>query len=249
MESSSDATTTAATAQPGAPVDDTILLSRHGAVALVTLNRPDRLNAFTDEMELRYVRLLRELDDDESVRVIVVTGAGRGFCAGVDTGALKDIGSPDFTVDIATADRISPTRLRKPLIAAVNGPAAGMGLMHATYCDIRFASPAARFTTAFVRRGLAGEYGATWILPRLVGPAVAADLLLSGRVVDAAEAERMGLVNAVAPQETSVVDFALEYAADLAENCSPHAVALTKTMLHDHAHMSFDRAVDASVAV
>ena len=245
MQSISDATSAPSPA-PDAE-GESVLLTRDGAVALLTLNRPGRLNALTDEMELRYVRLLHELDQDESVRAMVVTGAGRGFCAGVDTENLKDIGSPEFSVGIGAAERTSTARLRKPLIAAVNGPAAGMGLMHAAYCDIRFASSSAKFTTAFVRRGLAGEYGAAWVLPRLVGPAAAADMLLSARVIGSAEALGMGLVNAVAPEGTSVVDFAMTYAKDLADNCSPHAVAVTKMMMHEHLHLTFDQAVERSV--
>src|SRR5919199_1535839 len=196
-------------------------------VALLTLNRPERLNAWTGEMERAYFDLLAECGDDEDVRAIVVTGAGRGFCAGADMQELQSIG--DGGVDEAARGRdrrpqAFPLTIPKPILAAINGPVAGIGLVQALMCDIRFAAAGAKITTAFARRGLVAEHGISWALPRLVGPAHALDLLLSGRVVLAEEAAQMGLVNRVlAPEQ--LLDETLAYARDMAASCSPAAMA------------------------
>ena len=136
-------------------------------VAVVTLNAPERRNGWNPEMELRYFDILEQVDQHPRVRVVLLTGAGRTFCPGVDSGRLDGLaGKP-----LDTSGRRSPVRswaLRKPLIAAINGACAGMGLVQALLCDVRFAARGAKFTTAFARRGLVGEYGITWLLPRLV---------------------------------------------------------------------------------
>ena len=169
-----------------------------GGVAVLTLNRPDRLNAWTVEMEQTYFGMLESCAAAEDVRVIVVTGAGRGFCAGADMQDLQDLGADGAQAPAARAERREqtfPLSIPKPIIAAINGACAGIGLVQALMCDMRFAAADAKLTTAFSRRGLVAEHGIAWILPRLVGPARALDLLLSGRVVLGREAAELGLVN------------------------------------------------------
>jgi enoyl-CoA hydratase/carnithine racemase len=193
-------------------------------------------------MEARYFALLDAADADPDVRVGILTGAGNAFCPGVDTGRLNQIaGQP-----MDQSGRRSPARpwaFRKPLIAAVNGGCAGMGLVQALLCDVRFAARGAKFTTAFARRGLAGEFGATWLLPRLVGLERAADLLLSGRVFDADEAHALGLVSRVVEPE-ELLPQARAYAADIAQNCSPLSLALIRSQLHADLQSDFPSALD-----
>ena len=210
-------------------------------VALVTLNRPDRLNAWTPEMVTRYFDLLDGAAADRNVRAIVVTGAGRGFCAGADMQALQDItgGGGEWKID---RPQIHALSIPKPIVAAINGACAGLGLVHALMCDIRIAAAGAKFTTAFVRRGLIAEHGISWMLPRLVGPARAADLLLSGRVFLAEEALEMGVVNRVLPA-AEVLPAALAYAADLAENCSPSSMAMIKEQIYRHVALDVEAAL------
>src|SRR5437660_10761440 len=149
-------------------------------------------------MERAYFGLLDECAASEDVRVIVVTGAGRGFCAGADMQGLQELsdGTPRRERHTeARRPQTFPLSVPKPIIAAINGPCAGIGLVQALMCDIRFAATGAKLTTAFARRGLVAEHGISWILPRLIGPAGALDLLLSGRVLIAEEARELGLVN------------------------------------------------------
>jgi enoyl-CoA hydratase/carnithine racemase len=218
-----------------------------GGVALLTLNRPERLNAWTAEMEHEYFALLERCASDEQVRAIVVTGAGRGFCAGADMDqlqALGDAGAPasaqapgngaTAALDAHAIERRAqtfPLSIPKPIIAAINGPCAGIGLVQALMCDLRFAAAGAKLTTAFARRGLIAEHGISWILPRLVGPARALDLLMSARVVFAEEAQALGLVNRVlAPEE--LLETTLEYARELAVYCSPASIATIKRQVY-----------------
>ncbi|MBF9071949.1 enoyl-CoA hydratase-related protein [Streptacidiphilus fuscans] len=229
---------------------DTVLAERRGAVLVLTLNRPERLNAWTYALEGRYFDLLDEAEADLDVRAVVVTGAGRGFCAGADLDDLAAAGNADaetlatqFPARAAARPRTRPLTLRKPLIAAVNGAAAGLGLVQALYCDIRFATPEAKFTTAFARRGLIAEYGVAWLLPRLVGTSRATDLLLSSRVVRGQEALAMGLVDFVAEPD-QLLDAAVAYATDLAQNCSPWSMSVIKQQLQH----SLDSTFAASVA-
>jgi enoyl-CoA hydratase/carnithine racemase len=196
-------------------------------VALVTLDRPDRLNAITREMGQQYAAALDRAGADPQVRAVVVTGAGRGFCAGADMDLLQGIGTTGEGASDALRPSLSlePT-VPKPVIAAVNGAAAGLGFVRALLCDVRFASPAAKFTTAFARRGLVAEHGISWMLPRVVGFSRAMDLLLSARTVGADEAQRIGLVDHLVGGD--VVAAAVAYAKDLATWCSPTAMAHTK---------------------
>lgn len=209
-----------------------VLAERRGRVLLVTLNRPDRLNAWTDALEDEYFAQLAEAEADPDVRAVVVTGAGRGFCAGADMADLQRVteAGRDVVAEQTRPPRDYPLTLRLPLVAAVNGAAAGLGLVEALYCDVRFCTPTAKLTTSFVRRGLVAEYGIAWLLPRLVGRAAALDLLLSGRVVLGDEALRLGLVDRLVPAD-ELVEAAVAYASDLAENCSPWSMATIKAQV------------------
>jgi enoyl-CoA hydratase/carnithine racemase len=209
-----------------------VLYELRGSVALITLNRPDRLNAWSDELESEYFRLLADADADPAVRAIVVTGAGRGWCAGRDMDDLEREARSGSGPEVPEAvERTYPLTIRKPLIAAINGAAAGLGLVEALYCDVRFCVPGAKLTTAFARRGLIAEYGLAWLLPRLIGLSRSLDLLLSGRVVLGDEAYRIGLVDHLAEPDR-LVDEALAYATDLAENCSPASMQIMKEQVH-----------------
>jgi len=202
-------------------------LDEHG-VLLVTYNRPDRNNGWTYTMEEAYFGTLIAAANDPAVRAIVVTGAGKSFCPGLDLQVLEssakkgDSGGTYRRLPMTTA-RLIP----KPVIGAINGACAGIGFVQMASCDLVFASSAAKFTTAFARRGLPAENGLSWLLPRLVGTAVAMDLLLSARVVPAAEAAEIGLVSKVVEPD-ELLPTALAYARDLAVNCSPGSMATIK---------------------
>lgn len=217
-----------------------VLTERRGPVLLVTLNRPDRLNAWTEDLETHYFTALDQADNTPDIRAVVVTGAGRGFCAGADMTALTEV-NVTSTLPEAPRPRTYPMTFRKPLIAAINGAAAGLGLVQALYCDLRFATPTAKLTTSFTRRGLIAEYGIAWLLPRLIGPSKAMDLLLSARVILGDEALSMGLVDRLAPPET-LVDEAIAYATDLATHCSPTAMAVVKQQIHRALNTDFTTA-------
>src|SRR5215218_9438414 len=214
-------------------------------VALLTLNRPERLNAWTAEMQRRYFDLLEECAASDDVRVIVVTGAGRGFCAGADMEALQEIGAGGIENAASAQDprpQTFPLTIPKPVIAAINGACAGIGLVQALMCDVRFAAEGAKFTTAFARRGLVAEHGISWMLPRLVGPARALDLLLSGRVIVAEEAAEMGLVNQVVPAG-GALDRALHYTHELATQSSPASMAAMKRQVYGDLERGLEDAV------
>jgi enoyl-CoA hydratase/carnithine racemase len=213
---------------------DVVQLQIEDGVALLTLNRPDRLNAWTTDMEHAYFALLEQCAQDAQVRVIVVTGAGRGFCAGADMQELQALGDGTVTASDHELERRAqsfPLSIPKPIVAAINGACAGIGLVQALMCDVRFAAEGAKLTTAFARRGLVAEHGISWILPRLVGPARALDLLLSGRVVFAEEAAELGLVNRVLAPDR-MLDAALDYARELVVNCSPASMATMKRQVY-----------------
>jgi enoyl-CoA hydratase/carnithine racemase len=221
-----------------------ILYAVQDRVATITLNRPDRLNAWTHKMQGELRTAFEVAEHDSEVRAIVVTGAGRGFCAGADMGGManniasnKVVEESDFaafsTDDSAGRDFDQPLtyllRIAKPVIAGINGPVAGIGLCFALFTDIRFIAPGAKVTTAFSRRGLIAEYGSSWILPRLIGPMNAADLLLSGRVVSAEEAAALGLARLIAAE--GFRESVQAYAADLANNVSPRSLAVIKKQI------------------
>jgi len=225
-----------------------VLVQHDGGVALVTLNRPDKLNALTPQMQLRYVELLRELDADLEVRVVVVTGAGRGFCSGADLAALAD--TEKLLSFAPEADQLPLVALgiRKPVVAAVNGPVAGIGFALMLACDVRFVAAGARIGTTFSRLGLVAEYGTSWLLPRIVGTGRAMELLLSGRAVDADEALRIGLVHE-AVADRPVLERALEWAHEVAAQCSPLSLATIKRQVYGDQDRPRDEAVDRSVAL
>jgi enoyl-CoA hydratase/carnithine racemase len=203
-------------------------------VAVLTLDRPERLNAWTAQMEREYFGLLEDCGRSREVRAIVVTGAGRGFCAGADMQDLEQLGQNGDAALAHAEDRrpqAFPHTIPKPIIAAINGACAGIGLVQALMCDIRFAAADAKFTTAFARRGLVAEHGIGWILPRLVGPARALDLLLSARVILGEEAAQLGLVNRAVPRE-ELMERAVAYARELAEQCSPASMATMKRQVY-----------------
>jgi enoyl-CoA hydratase/carnithine racemase len=212
--------------------DDVVLSDKQEGILKLTLNRPDRLNAWMPELETRYFAELEAADADPEVRVIVVTGAGRGFCAGADMEALQQVGK-GASFRGSGKPQTFPLTIAKPIIAAINGACAGLGLVHALLCDIRFAAAGAKFTTAFVRRGLVAEHSISWTLPRLVGQANALDLLLSGGVFLAEEAAAMGLVNRVV-EPAALLETTIAYARDLVVNCSPTSMATIKRQVYHH---------------
>jgi enoyl-CoA hydratase/carnithine racemase len=232
-------------------------------VATITLNRPDKLNAWTAVMEREVRAAMEEAERDQSVRAIVLTGAGRGFCAGADMSLLSNVAekgldearraqalrAPEghregLRLDFRKKYSYFPA-VTKPVIAAIQGPVVGLGLVIALYCDLRFASDAACFGTAFARRGLIAEYGIAWMLPRLVGHANALDLLFSARMIDAAEALRMGLVNEVFPQDV-FPDKVREYARELAWNVSPRSVQVIKRQVYEAMFQTLAEAFETS---
>ncbi len=234
-------------------MDDTVLMETRDGVALLTLNRPDRLNAWTPGLQTRLFDLLDECAADEAIRAIVVTGAGRGFCAGADMEGLQDLAGgggdgngsgngSEARIDVRPVRH--PLSIPKPIVAAINGPCAGIGLALALMFDIRFTVPGAKFTTAFSRRGLVAEHGIAWMLPRLIGPAQALDLLLSGRVFLGAEAATLGVVNRAV--EDDVLTFAMGYAAELARECSPSSMAAMKRQVYADLELGLGHSVDVA---
>jgi len=256
-----------------------IIYSVNDGVAVITLNRPDRLNAWTRGMAREVMNAAHMAEDDDTVRVIVLTGAGRGFCAGADmdelggaadeaAAALKSGAAMSaerrvsLLMDQITENEYNPENrysirddfrkrysylsgIKKPVIAAVNGPAAGLGLIIALYCDIRFASEKAKFSTAFSKRGLIAEHGISWILPRIVGLSNALDMLYSSRLVAAQEALSIGLVNRVFPHE-SFMDGVLSYAKDLANSVSPRSLCIMKRQVMNGMFQTLAEASEAS---
>ena len=215
----------------GGPPDDAPLVryQLHGKVAVLTINRPERHNAWTFEVEEELFDLADRADDDDRVGAIVLTGAGTGFCPGMDMKVLAGLGAgPGVAARPRPATHLRT--MRKVTVAAINGGCAGVGLAQALCCDIRFAADEARISCAFTRRGTPAEYGVSWLLPRLIGLADATDLLLSGRTIGAAEAERLRLVTRTAPR-ADLLGLAVEYAQDIAVHCAPLAVQAVKAQL------------------
>lgn len=228
--------------------EGSVLLGVDAGVALIELNRPDRGNAWNDDLERRYFEALEYTAESKAVRAVVVTGRGKCFCVGADMDGLDTAAKDQGASANLSYDHTSPLRHPKPLIAAINGACAGIGLVHALMCDVRYATPSAKFTTAFSRRGLIAEHGMSWVLPRLVGLGNSADLLLSGRVIQGQEAKRMGLVNDVCPPD-ELLDLALSYAQDLARECSPSSMLDIKRQLYGHVDLSLQEALKESNAL
>jgi enoyl-CoA hydratase/carnithine racemase len=210
-------------------------------VAVLTLNRPDRLNTWGGDIATAFYAGLDRAEQDPAVRVIVVTGRGKAFCAGAQLGSMGSVTqSIEKTDEGKLASLIGDrqphhlTTLCKPVIAAINGSCVGIGLTQALMCDVRFAAAGAKFAASFARRGLIAEYGVSWILPRLTGWGVALDLLLSGRTFLADEAADLGLVKEVVPPD-QLITRAMAYAEDIAQNCSPASMAIIKRQAYGDA--------------
>jgi enoyl-CoA hydratase/carnithine racemase len=223
-------------------MSDVVLTEQRGRVRVITFNRPDRLNAWTATLGRAYFDALDAAAADADVRAIVVTGAGRGFCAGADMDTLQGISAGERDGAPDTRPHSYATTIPKPVVAAVNGACAGLGMVHALMADIRFAARGAKFTTAFARRGLIGEHGISWVLPRLVGPSRALDLLMSGRVILAEEAHEMGLVNRLCEPD-QVLDEAVVYAEDLGTYSAPMSMKVMKYQVWNHLEMGLDEAL------
>ena len=245
-------------------VYEEILYEIDGSVATITINRPKTLNALTD---LTQAEIRHALDVSEKTMEIVgtvITGAGRGFCSGVDMGALSEMskagnlqkkshqhlaaqpGNPGKDPNFSS----SPTYflgLRKPLIAAINGACAGLGFSYATFCDMRFVDKQARFVTSFGPRGLIAEHGTSWMLPRLIGPSNALDLFWSSRKVDAEEAFRMGYANRLCEAGQSVLD-AQNYLRGIAKTSAPISIMMMKKQVYRHLNQELGDAMRESNA-
>lgn len=229
----------------GSSAGDAVLYeSTPTGVAIVTFNRPERLNAWGPDIAAGFYAAIDRAEADPAVRVIVLTGAGRGFCAGAYLGApgssgkvgesMENAGKTDLADLVGDRPPHFVTTLRKPVVAAINGSCVGIGLTQALMCDVRFAAAGAKFAAVFARRGLIAEFGISWILPRLTSWAIALDLLLSARTFFAEEAAGLGLVKEVVPAE-DLMKRVLEYAQDMASNCSPASMAVIKRQVYGDA--------------
>jgi enoyl-CoA hydratase/carnithine racemase len=234
------------------------------AIATITLHRPQTLNAWTARMDQEVRHAMLAAHSDPAVKVIILTGSGRGFCSGADMGLLSSIaGGGGINADeniTSGADGSSLPSARedyrqqysyfpaidKPIIGAINGAAAGLGFVLMLYCDIRFASEQVKLTTTFARRGLIAEYGLAWMLPRVVGMTHAMDLMLSGRTILADEALRMGLVSRVFP-EASFAQEVRKYALDIAQKASPRSTRVIKRMAYESPFQSLKEALDLAL--
>lgn len=232
-------------------------------VATITLNRPGKLNAWTATMEQEVRSAIEEAERDQKVRAIVLTGAGRGFCAGADMSLLNAVATQGLDKDVAQRIQSANAHqngvppdfqqkysyflaVAKPVIAAINGPAVGLGLVIPLYCDLRWASESARFSTVFAQRGLIAEYGLAWILPRIVGLPDAIDLLFSARNITASEALEMRLVNRVYPSEGFAATVH-EKAAQLAASVSPRSLGIIKRQIYTGMFQTLSESFDLSL--
>ena len=214
----------------------TVLIDIFEGIATLTLNRPDRGNAWNQAMSRDYVAALQNAARSADVRAIVLTGAGKAFCTGGDSevlGGVAEKGGVDEGDRAHTGgltDHLIALRVGKPVIGAINGACFGIGMQQALCCDMRIGSHEAKFSTAFARRGVIGEMGITWLLPRLVGTGHALDLLLSARLVRAPEAERMGLLNRIVPP-ADLMDEARTIAREMATKCAPSSMKAIKAQV------------------
>ena len=252
------------TAHPATPTD-TLLYRVEQGVAVISFNRPDKLNALTPEMLTGFFELVDRATHDPKVRVMVITGEGRGFSAGLDLGVIgtgvSKSAAPSSSGPCALAqwgDDVGPNlqryfshgwnaliTSRKPTIAAVNGAAFGWGFILSLHCDIRFAAESALFNATFARLGVPAEKGIGWLLPRLIGVARAADLLYTARRFDGREAERLGLVNQVLPDD-ELMPHALKYAQQIAANSAPRSLAAMKAQIWSAGDDCYDEAFSAA---
>jgi enoyl-CoA hydratase/carnithine racemase len=226
-------------------MSDHVLYTVNDPVAIVQLNRPDRLNALNFSMLRVLHESVRAAEEDPTVVGIVITGTGRAFCSGWDADALVDEVADDSPYQPLTEQDPTPNWFSflldttKPVIVALNGVAAATGFVLALMADLRFAAPTARMTTAFAKRGLVAEHGSSWLLPRLIGPSRALDLLFTSRMVEAGEALRIGLVDRIHEEP---VEAAEHYIRGLAETVSPAALRGAKRLVYRHLG-DHDRAV------
>jgi enoyl-CoA hydratase/carnithine racemase len=219
---------------------DPVAYAVEDGVGIITLNRPEALNAWTFEMGVHYLRRLDEAAADNDVKVIIVTGAGRGFCAGADMGSLKQLIAGEMPPPEGVRDDFATEpAVPKPVIAAINGPCVGLGLARALYCDIRFLQRGTKLSTAFARRGLPAEDGLAWLVPRIVGWSKGLDLLLSARTVTDEEAFALGLVNQVVDDALAA---AKDYARDMVKNCSPASLREIKDQIWAGANATLQEA-------
>jgi 2-(1,2-epoxy-1,2-dihydrophenyl)acetyl-CoA isomerase len=228
---------------------EALLYEQDGAVLTITMNRPDKLNALTNTLLRELNSAFQCADEDQTVRAVILTGVGRGFCAGADLaeGLENGIGSGKFSFQEHLTHNYNPLILRirslaKPVIAAINGSAAGAGMSLAMACDLKIAADSASFLQAFVKIGLVPDSGSTWMLPRLIGMTRALDMMLSGRKMGAQEALNLGLVNQVVPNEQlmeTVNKLAAEYAA-----APTRAIAYIKQAVNFAAHSTLEEALN-----
>ena len=240
-----------------------ILYNVDDPVATITMNRPDRLNAFTNLMLAEVKHALAQAEKDERVVGVILTGAGRGFCAGMDMGALDKASAGDRAesedLSYLDANPGNPDMgnqfpamynhlagLRKPVIAAVNGAAAGMGMAYALLCDMRFVDKSAKFSTAFSQRGLVAEHAMSWILPRLIGPSRALDILWSARKFDGTEAMQLGIADRLCEAGESVNE-ARAYIIELAKVACPTSLMIIKQQVYKHLDCDFSAAMEETV--
>lgn len=239
--------------------EEEVLYSKEDGVGIITLNRPEKLNALAFEQQLRLASLVEEIKRDEDVRVVILTGAGRAFCAGADISGgdlpsikqadrFKQRGIDDARRRTSTYDPgtlWSLNSIPKPTICAINGAAVGMGAEYTLLCDIRIASQAARWGQVFVLRGVVPDHGAgTYLLPRMVGLSNACELVFSGKIIDAEEMLRIGLVSKVVPPE-ELMSAAKEMAKELMRG-APLAVQMCKQLMYMGLHRSVPDHIQAT---
>ena len=234
-----------------ASATEELLVEQQDRILILTLNRPDRLNAISTDMLEELSAKLVEANKDPDIRCIVLTGAGRGFCSGLDLVAVGERGlggggrgqnQPQQLFDLRDAPVNVMWNIDKPVVCAVNGVAAGYGMDMTLLADIRIAGASAKLAAVTAKRNVVPESGGTWLLPRLIGWAKAAELYYRARTVDAEEALQIGLVNTVVPDE-DLMPTALQWAAEIADN-APMAVQTTKRMMRMGLEESYDTAVD-----
>ena len=227
------------------------------SIHIISLNRPDKLNAWTEEMAEEIKKSMTDASNNNNIKVIILTGTGRGFCAGADMDSLNIIDADEraekneespysafnenWPLDFQRAQTWFPS-VPKPIIAAINGPAAGLGLILSMWCDIRFAAKSAIFSTAFSKRGLIAEHGMSWLLPRLVGMGHAMDMTLTARKITAEEAEKIGFVNKTYDDENFMQEVT-KYAEKLAMEVSPRSMKVMKRQLWQGMLQGLDEAV------
>jgi enoyl-CoA hydratase/carnithine racemase len=226
---------------------DLVLYGTEGGVCTLTLNNPERHNAWNMVMEEQYFALLDRAESEPDVKAIVVTGTGRAFCPGLDSVRLTAAAESGRLAVGNRRPQTYPLGIRKPMIAAINGACAGIGLMQALVCDVRFAARGAKFSTAYARRGLPAEYGSSWLLPRLIGVERALDLLLSARTFTAEEAHEMGLVSRLCEPD-EVLGAAWSYAADLATHCAPRSMAAIRRQVYGDLSRGFSESMVHTLA-